>query len=278
MQSRSSSVAKWATPERELWVQRPAQLLERDLLVGHGLDHVRAGDEHVAGLLDHEDEVGDGGGVDRAAGARAEDRRDLRHDPGGERVAVEDLGVAAQARHALLDPRPARVVQPDQRRAGPQRQVHHVADLAGVRFRQRAAEDREVLREDVDLPAVDAAGAAHHAVAGDLALLHPEVGAAVGDEHAQLGEAAGVAERGDPLADGEPALGVDLLDLLAPAPVEEAALAVTEVGETLVVGHGAPFTRGPGGPVATVDPHSSESRPGREGRGPASGPGSRPGA
>ena len=33
------------------------ELFERDLFAGDGLDHIRAGDEHVAGLVDHEDEV-----------------------------------------------------------------------------------------------------------------------------------------------------------------------------------------------------------------------------
>ena len=37
---------------------RAAQFLLRHDLVGHGLDHVGAGDEHVAAVLHHEDEVG----------------------------------------------------------------------------------------------------------------------------------------------------------------------------------------------------------------------------
>ena len=55
-----------------------AELLELDLLAGDRLDHVGARDEHVRGLLDHEDEVGHGRGVDGAARARAHDQRDLR--------------------------------------------------------------------------------------------------------------------------------------------------------------------------------------------------------
>ena len=51
-----------------------AELLELDVLAGDALDDLGAGDEHVRGLVDHDDEVGDGGGVDRAAGARAEDQ------------------------------------------------------------------------------------------------------------------------------------------------------------------------------------------------------------
>ena len=94
-----------------------AQLLLRHLLVGDRLDHVRAGHEHVARAARHEREVGDGGGVDRAAGARPEHGRDLRDDAARERVLEKDVGVAAERRHALLDARAARVVEADDRRA-----------------------------------------------------------------------------------------------------------------------------------------------------------------
>ncbi len=53
---------------------RAAQLLHADVLAGHGLDDVRAGDEHVAGFVDHQREVGDGGGVDGTAGTRTHDQ------------------------------------------------------------------------------------------------------------------------------------------------------------------------------------------------------------
>ena len=66
-----------------------------------------------------------------------------------------------------------------------------VADLARVRLAQGAAEDGEVLREDVDEPPVDPAESADDAVAEDLAVGHAEIGAAVGDEDAQLLEAPG---------------------------------------------------------------------------------------
>jgi hypothetical protein len=43
---------------------RAAELLERHLLAGDRLHDVRAGDEHLRGLVDHHDEVGQRGGVD----------------------------------------------------------------------------------------------------------------------------------------------------------------------------------------------------------------------
>ena len=88
---------------------RAAEPLEVDLLVGHGLHHVRPGDEHVARAVDHDDEVGDRRRVHRTAGARAHHQRDLRHDPRRQRVAQEDVGVAAEADDALLDARAARI-------------------------------------------------------------------------------------------------------------------------------------------------------------------------
>ena len=74
--------------------------------------------------------------------------------------------------------------------------------------RERAAEHREVLAEDIDLPAVDRAPAGDHAVAGEARRRHAEVGAAVGDEHVELLEAALVEQHLEPLARGELALGV----------------------------------------------------------------------
>ena len=84
--------------------------------------------------------------------------------------------------------------------------------LLGVRLRQRAAEHREVLGEDVDDAAVDGAPAGDHAVAGDLGLLHAEVGAAVLDVHVELLEGVLVHQQVDALARGQLAalvLGVD---------------------------------------------------------------------
>ncbi len=182
---------------------RAAELFLRDFLVGHRLEHVGAGDEHVARVLHHDREVGDRRRVDGAAGARAHDRGNLRHDARRERVAEEDVGVAAERHHAFLDPRAARVVQPDDRRAELHRQIHDLHDLGGVGLRQRATEHREVLREGEDLAAADQAVARDHPVAGHDLLLHPEVAAAVRDELVDLLERARIEQQLHPLARGE---------------------------------------------------------------------------
>ena len=51
-----------------------AQLLEAHFFVGDRLHHVGSGHEHVAHAAHHEDEVGDGGAIDRAARAGPQDR------------------------------------------------------------------------------------------------------------------------------------------------------------------------------------------------------------
>ena len=117
-----------------------AQLLEADVLAGDRLDDVGAGDEHVRGLVDHHREVGDRGGVDRAARARADDQADLRDHAGGVGVAAEDLAVQAERGDALLDAGAAGVVDADDRAAGLQREVHDLDDL--LRRRPRRARRR----------------------------------------------------------------------------------------------------------------------------------------
>ena len=140
--------------------------------------------------------------------------------PGRARVAQEHLGVSGERDDALLDARAARVVQADDRRAVLHREVHDLADLVGVGLRERAAEDREVLREDVDRPAVDRARSAHDAVSGDLRPLDPEVAAAVDDERVELEEGAAVEQQVDALVRRELSLGVLALDPLGASSLE----------------------------------------------------------
>ena len=180
-----------------------AQVFLGDVLVGDGLDHVGAGDEHVAGGIHHEDEIGDGGRVDGAAGARSHDGGNLRDHARGQRVAQENIGVAGQRHHAFLNARAAGIVEADDGRAVLQGEVHDLADFLRVGFRERAAEDGEVLREDVDQAAVDAAVAGDEAVAGDDLLVHAEIAAAMGDELVELFEGAFVEQQFDALARGE---------------------------------------------------------------------------
>ncbi len=138
-------------------------------------------------------------------------------DAGRQHVAQEHLAVAAERGHAFLDARAAGVEQADDGRAVLQRHVLDLGDLLGVRLRQRAAEHREVLGEHVDHAAVDGAPAGDDAVAGDLGLLHAEVGAAVLDVHVELLEGVVVHEQVDALAGRQLAAAVLGIDTHLPA-------------------------------------------------------------
>ena len=208
-----------------------AEVLLRHVLAGDRLDDVRTGDEHERLLVDHHGEVGDRGGVDGPAGARAHDHRDLRDDAAGHHVAVEDVAVEAEGDHALLDPRATGVVDADHRAADLHREVHHLDDLLAEHLAERAAEDGEVLGEDAHLAAVDRAVPGHHAVAVRPGLVQPERGGAVPGQLVHLDERVLVEQRVDALAGGHLALGVLLLHRPRRARVHRLVVAPVQVGE-----------------------------------------------
>ena len=194
-----------------------AQLLCGDVLAGDGFDDLGTGDEHVGGLIHHEDEVGEGGGVDRAAGAGAHDGGDLGHHAGGPGIAVEDAAVAGQRVHSLLDAGAAGVVEADDGCAHLHGQVQHLPDLLGMHLAQRAAHNSEVLGIDIHKAVVNGTVAGDHALAGGLHALHTEVGAAVLHESIQLHKAVGVQQRSDALPGGHLTGSVLLLPPLGAA-------------------------------------------------------------
>ena len=201
------------------------QGFEADLLARHGLDDLGAGDEHVAGVLDHENIVGHGRRVDRAARGRPHDGRDLRDDAGAGRVAEKNLAVAGQGVDRLLDAGPARVVHADERHPGFQGQIHDLADLPGVHLAETAGAGGEILREGEHRPSFHQAVAGDDPVGGDLHFFHVEIGAAMGDEHVQLAERTGVKEQIQPLARGELALFLVLGHGLVSAHLEHSSFA-----------------------------------------------------
>ncbi len=185
-----------------------AEPVLRDLLTGDRLDDVRAGDEHLRGLADHEDEVGEGGAVGRAARTRAEHHADLRDDAGGLGVALEDAAVAGEGGDALLDTGAGAVVEGDQGRTGRDGHVHDLVDLRGVGLAQGAAEDTEVVRVDEDRAALDRAPAGDDTVGVRLLGLQAEAHGAVPAQLLDLTEGPGVEEQVDALPAGQLPLGV----------------------------------------------------------------------
>ena len=110
------------------------KVLHRDVFMRHRLHHVRPRDEHVRAAAHHVREVGDGRRIHGATGTGAQDCGDLRDDTRRERVAKENVGVATQREHALLNARATRVVETDHRRAIAHGEVHDLADLLSERL------------------------------------------------------------------------------------------------------------------------------------------------
>ena len=106
-----------------------AKLLLGHLLAKHLLHYCGAGEEHIAGVLAHNGEVGEGGGVNRTAGARAKDGRNLRHNAAGEDVALENLCITGKGVDTLLDTCSAGVVEADHGSADLHSLIHNLADL-----------------------------------------------------------------------------------------------------------------------------------------------------
>ena len=93
-------------------------------------------------------------------------------------------------------------------------------------------------------PAVDRAVAGDHRVAVGPALLHVELVGAVADEGVELLERAGVEQLLDPLAGGELALRVLLLDRLLGGRVDRLLAQLAQLGELLLVGLGELLAHG----------------------------------
>ena len=197
----------------------PAQLLLGHVLMGHGLDHVRPGDEHVARIRHHENEIRDRRRIDRAARARPHDRRDLRDHAAGQRIAQEDIGIPRERDDALLNARAAGIVEPDHRRSGLEREVHDLANLLRVGLRERPSEHREVLREDVHQPPMDAPVPGDETVAGNDLLVHAEIAAAVRHQLVQFFESVLIQQQFDALARAQFAFLVLPRAPLRPAPL-----------------------------------------------------------
>src|SRR6266568_6991167 len=138
---------------------------------------------------------------------------------------TENCGITPD--YPLLDAGAAGVVDADDRYAVADGQLLDFDDLLRRHLAQRAAEDRRVVGVDGHRAAVDLAEARDHAVARDLAVLHPEPVGAVGGEDVQLDERPAVEQHLDPvtrrrLAGGSPlvrGLGVGVQRLVAPLAV-----------------------------------------------------------
>ena len=180
--------------------RRPAELLEGHFLTGHRLHDVGTGDEHVRRPLDHEHEVGHRRRIDGPSRARTHDQAELRDHSRALDVPPEDLGVAGERDHALLDPSAPGVVDPDQGAAELRGEIHDLADLLGEDLAQGTSENREVLREGKHFPAEDRSVSGDNGIPVGTALEHSEARLAMSDVAVELEERTRIEQFLHPLA------------------------------------------------------------------------------
>ena len=177
-----------------------SELFLAHVLSGDGLHHLGSGEEHVADVFEHDDEVGECGAVDATSGAGAADAANLRYDARSLDVALEDVGKSCQTVDAFLYTCATGVVESDDGGAHLEGEILHLADFLGHGFGEATAVDGEVLCIDIGEAAVDGGASADDAVAEELLLLHAEVVAAVELEHVHFLERAFVDEECDAFA------------------------------------------------------------------------------
>src|SRR5216684_1617959 len=185
-----------------------AQGVEGDVFTSGDANHLRAGDEHVADLVDHKGEIGHRRRVNSPAGARSQDQAQLRDQAARLDVAPEDLGVPGQGDHALLDARSARVVDADDRDSVAQGHVHDLDHLLREHLAERAAEDGGVVAEQHHVAAVDLAHAGHDSITRNPLRFQAEALRAMRREDVYFLERVAIHQPGDALAGGELVLGM----------------------------------------------------------------------
>ena len=171
------------------------EVLETDHFVGDRLDDLGAGDEHVRRLVDHDDEIGDGGRVNSTARTWTHDDGNLWDHTRSPNVSEENLGIGPERGDPFLNTSTARIVHANDRTTGLEGHIEDLANLQTVHFTQRATVDGEILSEGKDLSSVDGAVAGDHAVPGNDVLVHVKITAAMFDEGINLLEAAVVKEQ-----------------------------------------------------------------------------------
>ena len=189
-----------------------AQLFSIDLLAGNGFDNIGAGNEHLAGLIHLEDEIGESGGINGAAGAGAHDGGDLRNNAGGSSIAEEDLAIAFQTVQTFLDAGTAGIIHADYGSADLAGILKDFADLIGLNFAHGAADNGEILGISVDDAAVYLAVAANNTITGEVLLFLAKVVAAMDNEGIDLNKGVGIEQGLETLTSGHFALLMLLFD------------------------------------------------------------------
>ena len=178
------------------------ELLLGYILAYNGLHNLGTGEEHIAGILLHNHEVGQCGRVNSTTCARTKNQRNLGNNTARHNVALENLCVTCQSVHTLLDTCTTRVVQTDNGSTIAHSHIHNFANLLCHSERQRTCRYGEVLCENIDKATAYGTVTGNNTISQGVALLHTEVHAAVGYEHIELLKATLIQEHSEPLTSG----------------------------------------------------------------------------
>ena len=177
-----------------------AQLFLGYVFTGYGLNNCRAGNEHLGGVLNHVDEVGQSRAVYSAACGGTHDSGNLGNNAGSDGVFEEDLTIASQSVDSFLDTSTAGIVQANQRSAHFQSQALNLNNLSSMHFAKRAAFYSEVLCEYINQTAIYSAVTGGNAFTRKFFLFLTEVGATMTNETVQFYEGTFVEQCSDSFA------------------------------------------------------------------------------
>jgi len=82
---------------RQSYESRRHRVLHTDVFTGDGFDDVGAGDKHLTGFIDHDDEIGEGRRVDRTTCCGPTNNRNLGNHPRSLGIAFEDFAIFPSA-------------------------------------------------------------------------------------------------------------------------------------------------------------------------------------
>ena len=169
---------------------RASQVFLRHILASHRLHDFRTGQEHIRGILHHQNKIRQGRRIYGTARTRPENTGNLGNHTRCLNVTLEDIGITTQGVDTFLNTCSARIIDTDTRCPHFHGLVHHLTDFLGHGLRQRASVHREVLCKHINQTPVDSTASGHDPVPQILFLLHAEVGATMELEHVHFLETA----------------------------------------------------------------------------------------
>ena len=175
-----------------------AQVFCRHFFHSDRFDDLRSRNEHVARVLYHVDEIGQGRTVDGTAGTGSHDDRNLGNDSGRLGIIHKDAAKSGKGIDTFLDAGTAGIIDTDNGSSHFECHFLYLADLVGMHFPKRAAFDGKIFCIGKDEAAIDIAVSRDDAVAGDFLLFHAKIGAAVMDKLADFGKTAFVKKHMQP--------------------------------------------------------------------------------